>query len=362
VIFVENKLDNRNDRNKIMNKIIIDGREIGGNQTFIIAEIGSNHNQSIELAFESIDAAVECGADAVKFQSIDVDELYYQPSVETKALHRKIDMAQEWHRLLSEYCAKKGITFFSAPTYLKAVDLLEEINVSLYKLASAQIGTFPQIIERVAATGKPVILSTGIVTIDELKNVVDIFKRHNNDKFIILHCNSIYPTPYDKVHLNIMNKYRDEFDCIVGFSDHSPDIYVPIVATAIGAKVIEKHFALDRTLPVPDAPFSLEPHEFKRMVEGIRAAEQSLIADTRQELHPEESQFKESILYRLVANKPLVSGELLKSDDFKFLRHPEGVDCRDLQKYLDGKSTYKKNIQQNSLIHFDDINFEGVLA
>ncbi len=345
-----------------MNRIIINGREVGGNRTYVIAEIGSNHNQSLDFAFESIDAAVECGADAVKFQSIDVGELYYQPSEQTKALHRKIDMAEEWHGLLSEYCTKKGITFFSAPTYLKAVDILEEINVPLYKLASAQIGTFPQIIERVAATGKPVILSTGIVTMKELKSVVNIFKRHNNEKFIILHCNSIYPTPYDKAHLNIMKQYRDEFNCIIGFSDHTPGIYVPIAATALGAKVIEKHFALDRTLPVPDAPFSLEPDEFKRMVEGIRAAEQTLIDDSRKELQPEENQFKDSILYRLVANKNLVSGESVKAEDFKFLRHPEGIDCRELQKYLDGKVTYKKNIQQGVLLHLNDINYEGVIV
>lgn len=345
-----------------MNKIIIDGREIGGKRSYIIAEIGSNHNQSLEFAFESIDAAIESGADAVKFQSIDVDELYYQPSEQTKVLHQKIDMNEKWHRLLSEYCQKKGITFFSAPTYLKAIDILEEINVPLYKLASAQIGTFPQLVEKVAATGKPVILSTGIVTMKELKDVVDIFKRHNNEKFIILHCNSIYPTPYDKVHMNIMKQYRDEFNCIIGFSDHTPGIYVPIAATVLGAKVIEKHFALNRTLPVPDAPFSLEPDEFKRMVEGIRAVEQTLIDDSREELQPEENQFKDSILYRLVANKNLVSGESVKAEDFKFLRHPEGIDCRDLQKYLDGKVTYKKNIQQDVLLHLNDINYEGVIT
>jgi sialic acid synthase SpsE len=341
-----------------MNKIIIDGREVGGNRAYIIAEIGSNHNQSLDLAFESIDAAVECGADAVKFQSIDVGELYYQPSEQTKALHRKIDMAEEWHGLLSEYCTKKGITFFSAPTYLRAVDILEEINVPLYKLASAQIGTFPQIIERVAATGKPVIFSTGIVTMKELKSVVDIFKRYNNDKFIILHCNSIYPTPYDKVHLNIMKQYRDQFDCIVGFSDHTPDIYVPIAAIALEAKVIEKHFALDRALPVPDAPFSLEPFEFKRMVEGIRVAEQTLIDDSREELQPEENQFKESILYRLVANKTLVSGQSVKSDDFKFLRHTDGIDCRSLQQYLERKAIYSNDVFENRLLCVDDIKFE----
>jgi sialic acid synthase SpsE len=338
-----------------MNKIIIDGREIGSERSYIIAEIGSNHNQSLEFAFESIDAAIESGADAVKFQSIDVDELYYQPSEQTKVLHQKIDMNEKWHGLLSKYCQKKGVTFFSTPTYLKAIDILEEINVPLYKLASAQIGTFPQLVDKVAATGKPVILSTGIVTMKELTNVVEIFKRNDNDKLIILHCNSIYPTPYDKVHLNIMNQYQNEFDCIVGFSDHTPDIYTPIAAATLGAKVIEKHFALDKNLPVPDAPFSLEPNEFKRMVEGIRAAEQAIINGSREELQPEENQFKESILYRLVANKPLSSGAPLNKGDFKFLRHPEGVDCRVLQNYLDGKATYSRDVPKNQLLFIDDI-------
>lgn len=339
-----------------MNKVDIEGRLIGGDRCYIIAEIGSNHNQSLELAFESIDAAIESGADAVKFQSIDVDELYYQPSEETKALHQKIDMNEKWHGLLSEYCRQKGVTFFSAPTYLKAIDILEEVNVSLYKLASAQIGTFPQLIEKVAATGKPVILSTGIVTMKELTKVVEIFKHNDNDKLIILHCNSVYPTPYAKVHLNIMNQYRDEFDCIVGFSDHTPDIYVPIAAATLGAKVIEKHFALDRGLSVPDAPFSLEPNEFKRMVEGIRAAEQAITNGSREELQPEENQFKKSILYRLVSNKPLVAGQLVNKSDFKFLRHPEGVDCRELQNYLYGEAVYSRDIPKNQLLFTDDIS------
>lgn len=342
-----------------MKKINVCNHTIGSGSTFIIAEIGSNHNQSLDLALESIDAAIESGADAVKFQSIDVDELYYQPSQQVKSLHRKIDMPEDWHGILSTYCANKGAIFFSAPTYLRAVDILEEIGVPLYKLASAQIGAFPQIVERVAETGKPVILSTGIVTMKELSKVVDIFKDCDNDKLIILHCNSIYPTPYDKVHLNVMNLYRDEFECIVGFSDHTPDIYIPIAAATMGAKVIEKHFALDRNLPVPDAPFSLEPNDFKRMVEGIRAAEQAIMDGNREDLEPEESQFKESILYRLVANKPLVSGHMLTKGDFKFLRHPEGIDVRELQKYLDRKATYDRNVCKDQLLSTDDINIRA---
>ena len=340
-------------------QIEINGNVIGNGRTFVIAEVGSNHNQSLELAYESIDAAIECGADAVKFQSINVEKLYYQPTEKIRELHRKIDMEESWHQLLSDYCRNQGIIFFSAPTYMEAVDILEEIDVPLYKLASAQIGTFPQIIDRVAATGKPVILSTGIVTAVELKAVIDVFKKNNNNKFIILHCNSIYPTPYSKVHLPIMNKYKEEYGCIVGFSDHSPDIYVPIAAVAMGAQVIEKHFALDRNLPVPDAPFSLDPNDFKRMVEGIRAAEQALHNDERITIQSEERQFKESILYRLVTNRAVRAGDVVKSEDFRFLRDSDGVDCRELEDYLDSNAVYRVDAQENTLIRKDDISCEG---
>lgn len=343
----------------MVNKIVVDDQEIGGESTFIIAEIGSNHNQSLDLAYESIDAAVECGADAVKFQSIDIDELYYRPSEKTKALHRKIDMDESWHHSLSDYCKQKGIIFFSAPTYLRAVDILEEIDVPLYKLASAQIGTFPQIVEKVASTGKPVILSTGIITADDLTKVIDIFRDHGNEKFVILHCNSIYPTPYDKVHLSTMSFYQHKYDCIVGFSDHTPGIYVPVAAVAQGAKVIEKHFALDAKLPVPDAPFSLEPSEFKNMVEAIRVVEQVSRFDSREKLQPEEAQFRESILYRLVARRKLTAGELVKAVDFKFLRHHEGVDCRELKAYIESNAIYQRDIQKDQLLYSEDMNTRG---
>jgi len=339
-----------------MHKVKVEGREIGGERAFVIAEIGSNHNQSLDLAYESIDAAVECGADAVKFQSIKLDQLYYKPSEQTRILHRKIDMDEGWHQLLSDYCKKKDIIFFSAPTYLAAVDILEEINVPLYKLASAQIGTFPQLVEKVASTGKPVILSTGIVTADELASVIEVFKRRKNEQLIILHCNSIYPTPYNKVYLSIMNTYREMYGCIVGFSDHTPDIYVPIAAVTMGAKVIEKHFALDRTLPVPDAQFSLEPDDFRRMVEGIRAVEQAMIFGDRARLEPEEACFKQSILYRLVAKKDLIAGENMHQQDFDFLRHTEGVDCRDLQNLLDNNAKYITNLKKGDLIQYEHLS------
>ncbi|MDD5718022.1 MAG: N-acetylneuraminate synthase family protein [Sulfuricurvum sp.] len=303
-------------------------------KTFIIAEIGSNHNQSLSLAFEMIDAAKENGADAVKFQSIDVEALYFQPNDSIKALHRKIDLEESWHRLLKEYCDQKEILFFSSPTYLAAVDILEEIGVELYKLASAQVGTFPQIIDKVASTGKATLLSTGIVSYAQLHQAVSSFQHAGNDNFMILHCNSIYPTPYEKVHLNLLQIYEKMFNKPVGFSDHTDDIYASLAAVTLGAKVIERHFTLDKKIPVPDASISILPDQFRRMTEGIRAIEASMIPGVRIDIEAQESSFKEQILYRLVAKRKLTAGKPLTSDDFEYKRHPEGIDCRDLPTVL----------------------------
>lgn len=339
-----------------VNKIIKAGPfSIGAEKTFVIAEIGSNHNQSLSLAYETIDAAKEAGADAVKFQSIQIDKLYLNPSSETIDLHKKIDMPEDWHYLLKEYCDKKEILFFSSPTYLEAIDLLENLDVALYKLASAQIGTFPQMVEKVAETGKTVILSTGLVSYAELEKVVKVFKKAKNENFIILHCNSIYPTPYERVHLSIMETYSKMFDTIVGFSDHTQDIFAPIAAVARGAKVIEKHFALSRELPVPDAPFSLEPAEFKAMVKGIRATEKMIIPDFRTDIQPEENQFKQRIKTRLVLKKSKKENELLKKEDFIFLRASEGIDCNDLDMLLSKGKKYSRDVFSLQILKEEDV-------
>lgn len=331
--------------------INIDGFEVGGEQTYVIAEIGSNYNQSWDLALESIDAALESGANAVKFQSLNVHKLYQNPSDEIVALHKKIDLAEEWHQTLNDYCKKKGITFFSSPTYLEAVDLLEEIDVPLYKLASAQVGTFPQLIRKVAQQQKPTILSSGIVTQDQLDGVIDIFKQEGNDQYIVLHCNSMYPTPYGDVQLGRINQFQERYNCIVGYSDHSDGVYTAIAAVAKGAKVIEKHFAVDRSLPVPDAPFSLEPADFKQMVEGIRIAEKASGNKDRSELESDEATFKSKILYRLYLKADKKAGETISEDDCNYLRNPSGIDCRDFGKIADKK--LKEDTAAGTLLTFE---------
>lgn len=343
-----------------MNNRIVEVNQfkIGGDRTFVIAEIGSNHNQSLELAFETIDAAKDAGADAVKFQSINIEKLYHNPSSEVIDLHKKIDMEEEWHKLLKDYCEKKNILFFSTPTYIESIDILENLNVSLYKLASAQIGTFPQLVKKVAQTQKPVILSTGLVSYSELEKVVKVFKEAKNDNFIILHCNSIYPTPYNKVNLELMDVYGRMFGCVVGFSDHTPDIYIPIIAVARGAKVIEKHFAMSRTLPVPDAAYSLEPNEFKKMVEGIRAAEVSIGMDYRIEIQPEENAFKNRIRTRLVLNKNKKAGEQLQLDDIIFLRAPYGLDCNEMDGIIERKILV--DMSKNEILTKEKISYDNI--
>lgn len=325
-------------------------KKIGTERTFVIAEIGSNHGGDLNCAKELIDAACEAGADAVKFQSININELYLKPSRQTIELHKKIDFDERWHAVLSEYCRHRQVTFFSSPTYLRAVDLLEDVNVPLYKLASAQIGTFPQIVRRVAATRKPVIFSTGLVVDKDLDRVMSIFAEENNDQIIVLHCNSIYPTSPEDVKLAVMDRIRDKYDCLVGFSDHTVGIDVSIAAVARGAKVIEKHFTLDKQKPVPDAAFSLDPSEFGRMVAAIRVVEKSILNTEKTALHAAESSFKEQIVHRLVSAKILKAGELIQESDFSFLRHPDGIDCFALPGLIDRGARYLSDIPEGTVI------------
>lgn len=335
---------------------LTDKHTIGGDRVFVIAEIGSNHNQSLELAYETIDAAKAAGADAVKFQSINVDKLYINPSKETTELHKRIDLPEDWHYLLNDYCNKKDILFFSSPTYLESIDILEELNTPIYKLASAQIGTFPQLVKKVASLKKPTILSTGLVNYGELEKVIQIFEKAGNDKYIILHCNSIYPTPFERVHLPLMNTYKTMFDCIVGFSDHTTDIFAPIAAVARGAKVIEKHFAMNRSLPVPDAPFSLEPKELEQMIKGIRATEKILKPNIRLHIEKEEKGFKDAISTRLVLNKDKKAGEMLQRDDFIFRRNIKGINCHELSTLLAKNTRYKIDVKQQELLQAHHIS------
>ena len=338
-----------------MRTIEINNRLAGGdNPVLIIAEIGSNHNRDLNIAKESVYAAAESGADAVKTQFLNVEEQYFNPSQEIIDLHRKIDMDEEWHAELKACCDSEGILFLASPTYLRAVDMLEEMGVDLYKLASAQAGTFPRIVEKVASTGKPIILSSGIVSYGELEKAVRLIESKGNNDYIILHCNSIYPCPPDKVNLPLIRTYIEMFGCPVGFSDHTLDISIPAAAVALGASVIEKHFILDKKIITPDSEFSLDPRQFSQMVRGIRDVEKALTGHARTIIEPEEKRFKQKILYRLIAKKEKSEGDSFAADDFVYKRNPEGIDCRE-EKVVVENFCAAEPIAKDSLIRWNQL-------
>ena len=342
-----------------MNTINVNGFEIGGKKAYIIADIGSNHKQDLVLAKESIDAAAEAGADAIKFQSIQLNELYLNPNSQTAAFVKQLEFPEEWHGILNEYCTQKGIVFFSSPTYLKAVDLLEEIDVPLYKLASAQIGTFPQLVEKVAQINKPTIFSTGISAIDEVAKAVELFKKNGNNQYIILHCNSIYPTPANRVNMQLMNRYREFYGNPVGFSDHTIGTHIACAAVTMGAKVIEKHFTLDRNLNTPDSnAFACDPQELRLLVHQVREIESATDNyRNREHIDEEELVFKNQILYKCVANTDKNEGETITIDDVRFLRTPTGIDARNFMN-INNKLILKKGIKKGEVISHEQLNNE----
>jgi sialic acid synthase SpsE len=339
-----------------MKLIDVNGFEIGGDKTFIIADIASNHKQDLSLAKESVTAASEAGADAIKFQSIQLSELYLNPNKTTSEFVKQLEFAEEWHQILKSYCDERNILFFSSPTYLKSVDLLEDINVKLYKLASAQIGTFPQLVEKVAKLLKPTIFSTGLTAYDEVIKAVNIFKRNKNDNFIILHCNSIYPTEAKDVNLQLIQTYKDMFGNPVGFSDHTIGTHIACAAVTMGASVIEKHFTIDRNLKTPDSnAFATDPIELKQLVNQIRDIELSVKKRKyRLEIQKEELEFKNQILYRCIANRDISINEKLSDCDIIYLRYDKGLEAR---YYYENRNCLKltKNIKKGDIITHDVI-------
>lgn len=337
--------------------MVVNGFNIGGDKTYIIADVGSNHRQDLSLAKESIIAAKEAGANAVKFQSIQVDKLYYNPSKATRDFVSQLEFPEYWHRELSVFAKQIGITFFSSPTYLKAIDLLEEIDVPIYKIASAQIGTYPQLVEEVAKLNKPTIISTGIADYKEVSTAVEIFEANKNKNYIILHCNSIYPAPPEIVNLELMNVYSKMFNCITGFSDHTVGDHIILAAVARGAKVVEKHFTLSRDIVGPDSnSFASDPKELSGLVKKVRDVEAACrYSVPRTQIMDEELEFKNSIRYRLRATRDIGEFEQLTSSNTDFIRFAEGLDAAEVFNIGLNRLITNKQLLENSFINHNDI-------
>jgi N,N'-diacetyllegionaminate synthase len=265
-----------------MKRVKIGNELIGENEPcFIIAEAGSNHNGSLEQAKRLIEVAVESGVDAVKFQIFRAENLYskyapgfsYLKGQNVYDLIKSIETPREWIKELVKYCKERNIDFLASVFDFEAVDLLEKY-VPAYKIASFEIVDL-ELIKHVAEKGKPMIISTGMANLGEIEEAVHAIKSTGNEDIILLHCNSLYPTPVEIVNLRAIETMKNAFKLPVGFSDHTLGIHIPIAAVAMGACMIEKHFTLDRSLPGPDHSFALEPDELKEMVRCIRDVEKA---------------------------------------------------------------------------------------
>ena len=268
-----------------MNNIKIEGVDIGKEYPcYIIAEIGVNHNGKLSLAKKLIDASIESGVNAVKFQKRDLKSLYRKESLENPnsesqgfeillAELQEVELTKNDYMEIIDYCKKKKITFLCTPWDMPSVDFLEELDIVAYKISSGDMTNFP-LIKYVSKTRKPMIISTGMSKIEEIEKMVS-FVKEQNIPFVILHANSTYPSPIESLDLNLIPEFRKKFDLLVGFSGHEIGIIGSITAANMGAVIIERHITLDKTMKGLDHSSSLEPNEFKEMVSLIKLSEKA---------------------------------------------------------------------------------------
>jgi len=257
-------------------------------RVFIIAELSANHNGSLETALETIKAAKRAGADCIKLQTYTADSMTIdsrKPGFTIEGtiwdgknlyeLYQEAYTPWEWHEALFKAAEEEGLVYFSSPFDKSAVDLLETLDVPAYKIASFEITDIP-LIEYVASKGKPVIISTGIASNDDIELALDACKRMGNNNIAVLKCTSSYPAPIEEANMCMVKDLAERYNVISGLSDHTIGNTAPVVATCFGAKIIEKHFILDRSVGGPDASFSMNEEEFKQMVEAVREAEKAI--------------------------------------------------------------------------------------
>ena len=305
---------------------------------FIIAEAGVNHNGSIELAFKLVDAAIEAGVDAVKFQTFKSENLVskntqkaeYQiqtidPSESQLDMLIKLELNVDVHKKLIKYCNAKGIMFLSSPFDHDSIDLLNELGLKIFKIPSGEITNLPYL-RRIGSLTKQVILSTGMSTLKEVGDALTILVDSGTKKenITVLHANTMYPTPMKDVNLNAMQTIQKEFDVAVGYSDHTLGIEIDIAAVAMGASIVEKHFTLDRTMEGPDHIASLEPEELKAMVNAIRSIEKALGDGFK---IPSRSEQPNMIAARksIVANQMIKKGDMLTEENIVVKRPGNGI-------------------------------------
>lgn len=316
---------------------------------FIIAELSANHNGSLDVALETIKAAKVAGANAIKIQTyradtitLDCDKEDFRISGGTlwdgKTLYSLYEEAYtpwEWHKEIFELAKKEGLLCFSSPFDKSAVDFLEQFNPPAYKVASFEITDY-ELVRYIASKGKPVIISTGIATIDEIQDIVNICREEGNNNIILLKCTSAYPAPLEDANLKMIPSLADTFDVVSGFSDHTIGSTAPIVAVSLGAKVLEKHFILDKSIGGPDADFSMEKEDFSEMVKNIRNVEKLLgkVDYTLTEKKKKSRNFSRS----LYCSKDIKKGDIFTNENIKSVRPGYGLHPKYLNKIIGKKA------------------------
>ncbi len=342
-----------------MKKVKIADRLIGNSEPcFIIAEAGVNHNGNINLAKKLIDVAKEAGADAVKFQTFKAEELLTKTAGKAKHIEgelsffemvKRLELGKKELQQIAEHAKRKGIIFLSTPTGEESVDLLSDLGVPAYKIASGDITNIP-LLRYVAREKLPIILSTGMANLGEIEEALNAIYASGNKEVILLHCVASYPTPLEEVNLRVIETLKQAFQVPVGFSDHTVSTVVPIVAVVLGASIIEKHFTLDKNLPGPDHKASASPDELRQIVHGIREFELASGSPIKKATKSEEST-KLAFRRSIVARTHIPKGTKIKAPMLSFKRPAGGVSPQYVDSVI-GKEA-KSDIEPDQIIKWD---------
>ena len=332
---------------------------------FIIAELSANHGNSLDIAKETVRAAKRAGADAIKLQTYTADTItlnvksdLFKISQGTAwdgqylyDLYKGASLPWEWHKEIYDIAKKEGLVCFSSPFDNTAVDFLEELNTPIYKVASFEITDIP-LIKYIASKGKPIIISTGIATIEDIELAVETCKNEGNEDITILKCTSAYPASPEDANLLTIPDIMQRFGVNSGLSDHTLGIEAPMIAVALGAKVIEKHFILDKNIGGADAHFSLDESEFKTMVDAVRLTE-SMLGNIDYKLTEKKKKSRE-FSRSLFVSKDVKKGEVISETNIKSVRPSFGLHTKYYSQIL-GK-TFSKNLIKGTPLKLDEIN------
>ena len=326
---------------------------LGGKNVFVIAEIGNNHNGSVELALEMVDAAHEAGANCVKFQMRNMSSVYRKKSLAKQGedlgteyvldLLERFQLSQDEHKQVAKYCKDKGIIYMCTPWDSDSIVALEVLDVPAYKVASADLTNLP-LIASLVDTKKPLILSTGMSSVEEIQITTDFLNSKHAD-FVLLHCNSTYPAPLHDINLSWIKKLKD-IHSLVGYSGHERGIAVTLAAVGLGAKVVERHFTFDRSMEGPDHAASLERVEFKALVSGIREIEEALGDGLERTISQGEMINRENLAKSLVASTDLAKGTVIEPQHLKVLSPGQGLSAQNYEKLL-GRTVQRDMLEED---------------